>query len=87
MVSGGIRGLPLLTNIGIVCLGMLFPVTGTFNQSNPSSVKKSLVYTWVLAAVGGLFIGAESLGMSAPFLFIAFLFGAVGYTWFVNVLK
>jgi hypothetical protein len=88
-IGGLVYGLnapnPLFEGIGIVCLGMLFPVTGTYNQTRPSVLRKSTIYTWALAAVGVCYLGANFLGLAfASTALTVFAIGAVGYTWWIG---
>jgi hypothetical protein len=77
-----------LSPITIVSLGLLFPVIGTFRQGNKKNKKKSMIFMSVLIVAGALFILSEftALGLTNLF-FQAFLFGVIGYTWFINTLK
>lgn len=90
LAVGSLAGIPLLGSVGYVLLLMLFPVTGTGNQMYPSARKKSLIYTWALAGLGGIFLLMEAFVPSLEAtgnVFLVFLFGAVAYTWWVQTLR
>lgn len=74
--------------LGIVLLGMLFPITGTFNTGKTRKRKHALLYTYLLAALGAIFVIAEFAGASVSgTLFFVFLLGAVGFTWWVQIAR
>ena len=88
LIGWSLTGIDILEMLGFVLLLMLFPITGTSNQTYKSERKKSLIYTWVLAGLGGIVLGMEWMG--APYtgeVFFAFVIASVAYTWWVQTLK
>ncbi|MEZ4771888.1 MAG: tetratricopeptide repeat protein [Bacteroidia bacterium] len=87
LIAGLTAGLPLAENIGVVCLGLLFPVTGTFSKSIKSSRQKSLWMTYAFVAVGIGFVTTAFLGMPvASVLFSIFAYGIMAYTFVIGFL-
>lgn len=82
-------GLSFFNVLGLLLLGMLFPVTGTYNQQFEKSQKKSLIYTYIMVGIASAVLITGFMGMMSlsSNLFTAFVLGAVGYTWWVNTLK
>ncbi|MEZ4826142.1 MAG: tetratricopeptide repeat protein [Bacteroidia bacterium] len=87
LVTGLTAGIALGETIGLVCLGMLFPVAGTFSKSRKSSRQKSLWMTYGFAAVGLAFIATAFLGLPvAGTLFSVFAYGIMAYTFIIGFL-
>lgn len=85
LIGGLAGGMDLLSSLGIVLLALLFPVAGTYNRNTEKSRKRSMIYTFILAGVGSLFLITEAMNMEvAGTLFLGFMLGAVGYTWWVQ---
>jgi tetratricopeptide (TPR) repeat protein len=87
LVAGAFTGVAPLETIGLVALGLLFPVTGTFHKQNPASKKKSLYVTYGLVAVGLAAIVTSFVNPElATTLLTVYAFGIMGYTFFVNMI-
>jgi len=73
----------------IVSFGMLFPVVGTLRQQNKKNRRKSLIFTFALAAVGLALIITALLNLTKvqELLMPCFFIGVVAYTWFINIIK
>lgn len=87
---GAFFTLDILTSLGSVLLLMLFPVTGTSQQIYPAARKKSLIYTWAMAILGGIFLVIASLypqELFTEYVFLGFVFVSVAYTWWVQTLR
>ncbi|MEM7367280.1 MAG: tetratricopeptide repeat protein [Bacteroidota bacterium] len=90
LAVGSFAGIPFLGSLGYVLLLMLFPVTGTGNQIYPAARKKSLIYTWSMAGLGGIFLSMKAImpeHEATGNVFLVFLLGAVAYTWWVQTLR
>ncbi|MDX2246213.1 MAG: tetratricopeptide repeat protein [Bacteroidia bacterium] len=87
LITGLAANIPLAENIGIVCLGLLFPVTGTFSKSRKSSRQKSLWMTYGFVLTGLAFILTSFLGMEIASVFFAvFAYGIMLYTFVIAFL-
>lgn len=75
--------LPEARTLGIVLLGVLFPVAGTLQIENKVSRKKSLLATWAIAALGATAFGLQFFNPeTAEMLLTGFYVSVLGYTWF-----
>ena len=82
LVRPGLAGLHIL---GLVALGLLFPLVGTERLSHqPTQQARSRWAGWALAATGLLAAGLAALGLgggAGGTLFLVFLVGTLAYTW------
>lgn len=73
---------------GVVSLGLLFPLAGTFGKEKTPARNKSIILGVIL-----LLIGLSLLFLSYKYhdltglAFNTFLIGTVGYTWLINFIK
>ena len=76
-------GLPGVSLLGMVALGLLFPLAGTWRlPAGTPAWQRSRWAGFGLAAVGLLAVGLSTLGEAgADTLFSAFLIGTLVYTW------
>ncbi|MEZ4887788.1 MAG: tetratricopeptide repeat protein [Chitinophagales bacterium] len=86
LVTGLLMGNEAVMISGGVVLGMLFPVSKTFSMSNKQGRKKSFRYMIALGIVGVLAIVLQFVMPEETLALNAYMFGVVGYTWYVNTL-
>ncbi|MCA8832638.1 tetratricopeptide repeat protein [Hymenobacter pini] len=71
-----------LTTAGVVLLGLLFPLVGTYNQWQPKRRQQSRWFGWALAAVGTLAVVLEAIASpGSGTVFTVFLGGTLVYIW------
>lgn len=86
LIAGlGIDNTSLMISGGIV-LGMLFPISKTFVLNNKQGRKKSLQYMMIVGVIGLATILLQFMAPEETLLLNIYMFGIVGYTWYVNTL-
>lgn len=84
--GGKALDIPLLVNLGLVLLALLFPIAGTFRVQGPAR-RKSLTCFYGLAGLGVFFVVAEALALPVAALsFTVFVIGTLAYTWYYQSL-
>ncbi len=82
LVAGNMLAVEPVINLGIVLIGLLFPVAGTLSMENKVARKKSFYATLVLAAVGIAFLGTSVFSPEDASTLMKFFYGGIiGYTW------
>lgn len=86
LVAGSYLQVSFLATAGIVGLGLLFPLVGTQRQWVPKQRNQSRWFGWGLAAVGGLAVALEALGLpGAGPVYLTFLGGTLVYVWVLGL--
>lgn len=86
LIAGlGLGNMALMVSGGIV-LGMLFPISKTFVLNNKQGRKKSFQYMVAVGVVGFVAILLQFIAPEETLVLNVYMFGIVGYTWYVNTL-
>ncbi|MBK0402612.1 tetratricopeptide repeat protein [Adhaeribacter sp. BT258] len=82
LTAGNFLAIESFEVLGIVLIGLLFPVAGTLSMENKTARKKSFYATLVLAAAGIAFLGTVVFSPEdGPAVMKLFYGGIIGYTW------
>ncbi|MFK7904855.1 MAG: tetratricopeptide repeat protein [Chitinophagales bacterium] len=87
LIAGFVMGNMDVMITGGVVLGMLFPISRTFVLSNKQSRKKSFRYMVIVGIVGLIALILPFIMPGENLFLDMYIFGIVGYTWYVNFLN